>query len=88
MDSQGLQEEHGNVNDEMLGTLKNVGSNLKSPTFWRTSVDTLKQLAGYYEHQQEQLKGFEKNPKKLQENLAIIDGWIRDIRLLIKTLSG
>jgi len=74
--------------DEMLGALKNVGSNLKNQTATGASVETLKKLAGYYEHQQEQLKGFEKDPKKLQENLAIMDGWLRDIRALIVTLSG
>jgi NAD(P)-dependent dehydrogenase (short-subunit alcohol dehydrogenase family) len=74
--------------DEMLGALKNVGSNLQSPTSRGASIETLKKLAGYYEHQQEQLKGFEKDPKKLQENLSIMDGWIRDIRMLINALAG
>jgi hypothetical protein len=30
----------------------------------------------YNLHQQEQLKGFEKNPQKLAENLKIIDDWV------------
>lgn len=33
-------------------------------------------LAEYYRHQYKLLQGFEKDPKKLKENLAIIEGWI------------
>ena len=37
-------------------------------------------------HQQEQLKGFEKNPQKLEENLKIIDGWVKDAKALVQAL--
>jgi NAD(P)-dependent dehydrogenase (short-subunit alcohol dehydrogenase family) len=72
--------------DEMLTTLKNFGENLKSQTS-TPSVEPLKQLSAYYAHQQDQLKGFEKDPKKLNENLAIIDGWINDIEALMQALA-
>lgn len=78
----------GMSTDEMLTSLKNVGSGLESPSTSRSSVETLKKLALYYSHQQDQLKGFEKDPKKLEENLAIIDGWIREVTLLIESLAG
>jgi hypothetical protein len=35
----------------------------------------------------EQLKGFEKDPKKLQENLTVIDGWISAIDALMDALA-
>jgi hypothetical protein len=44
-------------------------------------------VAAYYLHQQEQLRGFEKNPQKLAENLRIIDGWISDAQGLVKVLA-
>jgi hypothetical protein len=65
----------------MLTALKSLGENLKSQVSV-SSVETLEKLSGYYVHQQDQLKGFEKNPEKLKENPAIIDGWINDIKSL------
>jgi hypothetical protein len=38
-------------------------------------------------HQQEQLRGFEKNSAKLVENLEIMNGWLADSQALIKALS-
>ncbi len=74
--------------DEMLEALKMLGEKLKNNAPTSGSVETLKLLAGYYQHQQDQLKGFEKDPKKLQENLAIIDSWIRDAKTLIAAIAG
>ena len=73
--------------DEMTGALKVLGENLKNQTPTQGSVETLKLIMAYYEHQQEQLKGFEKNPQKLQENLAAIDGWISTIKALLDALT-
>jgi len=50
-------------------------------------IEPLNQLAGYYVHQQGQLKGFEKNPQKLEENLKVIDGWVNDATALVKILN-
>lgn len=50
-------------------------------------IEPLNQLAGYYVHQQGQLKGFEKNPQKLDDNLKVIDGWVNDATALIKLLN-
>jgi len=74
--------------DEMRVALKWLGEHIdeKKPT--AGAAETLNILAGYYVHQQEQLKGFEKDPRKLQENLAIIDGWILNIKALIAALRG
>ena len=42
----------------------------------RNMLDSLRQ---YWEHQLKLLRGYEKNPAKLDENVRIIEGWIDDI---------
>jgi NAD(P)-dependent dehydrogenase (short-subunit alcohol dehydrogenase family) len=74
--------------DEMQTTLKILGNNLKTNTSAADFIEPLNQLAGYYVHQQEQLKGFEKNPKKLEENLKIIDSWVKDTKALSESLKS
>jgi hypothetical protein len=72
--------------DEMQTTLTALGNSLKNGASTAEFIDPLNQLAGYYAHQQEQLKGYEKNPQNLQENLKIIEGWERDAKALVATL--
>ena len=72
--------------DEMQATLKALGTNLKTGASTAEFIEPLNQLAGYYVHQQGQLRGFEKNPQKLEENLKIIDGWVNDATALVKML--
>jgi len=86
--SRDFKKTTGRSTDEMLISLKTLGENLKNRRPTAAFVDPLRQLSAYYAHQQDQLKGFEKDPKKLQENLAIIDGWIRDAKALIAALTG
>lgn len=74
--------------DEMLTTIKALGNNLKTNASTAEFIEPLNQLGAYYEHQQEQLKGFEKDPNKLQENLKIIDGWIIDVKQLVQALAA
>jgi len=73
--------------DEMQTTVKALGNSLKTQASTAEFVEPLNRLATYYVHQQEQLKGFEKDPKKLEENLKIIDGWIRDAKGLVQALA-
>jgi NAD(P)-dependent dehydrogenase (short-subunit alcohol dehydrogenase family) len=73
--------------DEMHEALNVLGENIKNKTSTAGSVEALKLLSGYYEHQQEQLKGFEKDSKKLQENLRLMDAWLGDIKALIEALA-
>lgn len=73
--------------DEMQTSLKTLGKNLKTNTSPANFIEPLNQLAVYYVHQQEQLKGFEKNPKKLDENLKIIDNWVKDVKALVASLK-
>ncbi|MGD0071040.1 MAG: SDR family oxidoreductase [Candidatus Bathyarchaeia archaeon] len=74
--------------DEMQTTVKALGNSLKTQASTAEFVEPLNRLAAYYEHQQEQLKGFEKDPKKLEENLKIIDGWIIDVKQLVQALTA
>ncbi len=73
--------------DEMQSTLKELGNSLKTGASTTDFIEPLNQLAAYYVHQQELLKGFEKIAKKQQENSRIIDGWIRDVKALVQALS-
>ena len=73
--------------DEMQTTLNTLGNRLKNGASTAEFVEPLNQLAGYYVHQAGQLKGFEKNPQKLEENLKVIDGWVNDATALVKILN-
>jgi NAD(P)-dependent dehydrogenase (short-subunit alcohol dehydrogenase family) len=73
--------------DEMMTVLKVLGEDLKNQTASSASVEDLKKLSAFYEHQQEQVKGFEKDPRKLEENSKVIDGWILDIKNLIAAFT-
>ncbi len=72
--------------DEMQTTMKTLENNLSSASI-ADFVEPLKQLAAYYAHQQDQLRSFEKNSQKLQENLKTIDAWIADARALLQALG-
>ena len=73
--------------DEMQAKLKALGDSLRAGASTAESIDTVNKIAGYYMHQQEQLRGFEKNSARLAENLKIMDGWIEDAKALVQTLS-
>jgi hypothetical protein len=74
--------------DEMLNTLKELGDKLELNMSTAQFIDPLNRLAGYYEHQMELLKGFEKIQKKRQEGLDILASWIREVQALIAALKG
>ena len=50
-------------------------------------VEALKKLEAYWIHQQELLRGYGKNTEKLSENMKLMDGWVADIRELLRLLS-
>ena len=60
--SRDFKKTTGRSIDEMQTTLKELGNNLKTGASTAEFVEPLNQLAGYYVHQQGQLRGFEKNP--------------------------
>ena len=71
----------------MQTNLKTLGNNLKTGTT-AEFIGPFNQLATYCSHQQDQLRGFEKNPQKLDENLKIIDGWVKDTKALFVALKS
>jgi hypothetical protein len=72
----------------MQTNLKALGTSLKAKISTSEFIEPLNQLADYYLHQQEQLRGFEKNPQKLEENLKIIDEWVKDTKALGQALTA
>lgn len=86
--SRDFKKNTGMTIDEMQTAIKALGNGIKNSTSTAEFIEPLNQLAAYYAHQQEQLRGFEKNPQKLQENLKIIDGWISDAKGLVKVLAS
>jgi hypothetical protein len=72
--------------DEMGAELGNIANSLKGGKVSEKAVGTLNKLGEYYKHQQELLRGFEKDPRKLQENLKEIQTWIDVIQSLIVSL--
>ena len=73
--------------DEMLAALKAMEDKMNKQTSLQGAIEILKKLATYYKHQQDQLKGFEKDPQILEKNLKTIDGWILEIKSLITALT-
>jgi len=74
--------------DEMQATLKALGDNLKRGVSTAEFAEPVNKVMAYYVHQQEQLRGFEKNPQKLTENLKIIDGWVIAAKALAASLAS
>jgi NAD(P)-dependent dehydrogenase (short-subunit alcohol dehydrogenase family) len=73
--------------DEMLAALKAMEDKMNKQISLQSAIEILKKLATYYKHQQDQLKGFEKDPHILEKNLKTIDGWILEIKSLIAALT-
>lgn len=86
--SRDFKKNTGRTVDEMQATLKALGNVLKNQASTKEFIEPLNNLAAYYVHQQDQLKGYEKDQKKLQENMKVIDNWIKDTKALIQALSS
>lgn len=72
--------------DDMGALLRKMNVGFAGGVSTQGSEDVLKKLMVYWIHQQELLKGYEKNAEKLSENTKLIDGWIADIRELLRLL--
>ena len=72
--------------DEMGTELGSIANSLKGGKVSEKAVGTLNKLGEYYKHQQELLRGFEKDPRKLQENLKEIQTWMDEVQSLIVSL--
>ncbi len=73
--------------EEMFATLQNLGERIDRGSSTKQFIESLKTLAGFYEHQLDTLKGFEKIQKKRQEGIDLIVQWKKDVEALIETLS-
>ncbi len=73
--------------DEMQTAMKAMDTGVSAGAQAMEDSQVVSKIAAYYVHQQEQLRGFEKNPQKLSENLKILDGWIADAKELAQLLS-
>ena len=67
--------------DEMAAELANMKS--RGGSVPKGSAAVLEKLSSYYKHQEDLLRGFEKDPKKLDEGLKAIQTWIDDIQDLL-----
>jgi hypothetical protein len=83
-----FRENAGMSVEEMRTNLKALGDNLQTGAPTDRFRDMLKQLATYYEHQREMLKGFEKVQAKRQEGLDAISSWIIDVKALAEALGS
>jgi NADP-dependent 3-hydroxy acid dehydrogenase YdfG len=63
--------------DEMRAALKEISEG-------RGDMTNLKKLAGFYRHQEELLRGYEKDPAKVKAGVEAITSWIKDIELASK----
>lgn len=74
--------------EEMRGALDALGEALRSQGPVSGHLDSLNRLRAYYVHQEDLLKGFEKDGAKLKDSLALMDGWIRSIDDLVAALGA
>ena len=74
--------------DEMLTALNSLGDKLELHISTKQFIKPLNALAGYYEHQRDVLKGFEKISKKQQGTLEMIAGWSREVKALVDALNA
>lgn len=70
--------------EEWLESLRQLEDNLARGV---VSRPPLAKLAGYYEHLAELAKGYEKDPKKLEENLRHVYRWRDEVDELAKLIS-
>jgi len=70
--------------DEMAAELASIAKSLKGGKVPSRAIDTLNKLGAFYKHQEELLRGFEKNPEKLENGLKAIRTWIDEIQAAIE----
>jgi hypothetical protein len=74
--------------EEMQTTLNNLGSKLEQHGSTTQFIKPLNQLAGYYEHQLNELKGLHKITHRQGENIEMISAWIKEVKDLVEALGG
>ena len=84
---QDFQKNSGMTVEEMQNTLNSLGGKLEHHESTDQYIKTLNQLAGYYQHQLDEMKGLHKISHKQTENIETITVWIRDIKSLMEALK-
>ena len=84
---QDFNKNSGMTVEEMLNTFNNLGYKLEQHESAVQFIKPLNQLTGYYQHQLDELKGFNKISHKQTENIETITTWIKDIKILVEALS-
>ncbi len=83
---QEFKKNTGMTVEEMLIALNHLGDKLEQNQHAVQFTETLNHLAGYYQHQVDELRGFQKLTHKQTENLEAITVWIEDIKALVEAL--
>lgn len=73
--------------EEMLIMLNHLGDKLEQHQSAVQFTEPLNLLAGYYQHQLDELKRLQKLSHRQTENLKTITTWIKDIKALVEALD-
>jgi hypothetical protein len=84
---QDFQKNSGMNVEEMQNMLNSLGDKLEHRESSAQFIKPLNQLAGYYQHQLDELKGLHKISHKQTENLETITMWIKDVRALVEEIA-
>jgi hypothetical protein len=74
--------------EEMQIMLNNLGDKIEQHGSTAQFIKPLNQLAVYYEHQLNELKGLHKISHRQGENIKTIDAWIKEVKGLAEALGG
>jgi hypothetical protein len=72
----------------MQTMLNNLGDRLEQHGSTAQFIKPLNQLARYYQHQLDELKGMHKVTHRQGKNIETVDAWIKEIKALIEALGG
>lgn len=83
MGVQDFRKQTGLSIDEMDDALSTIRANLAKGPLGKEWSTPLRALRKYYLHQAELLKGYEKDPQKVADNLKVIGSWATAIESMI-----
>ena len=85
---QDFQKNSGMTVEEMQNMLNSLEGKMGHGESTEQFIKPLNQLAGYYQHQLDELKGMQKVTHKQTENIEIITMWIKDVKALVDALGS
>ena len=78
-----FKKQTGTSVDEMAAELAVIAGPRGKGALARNPMEVLGKLGSYYKHQADLLRGFEKDPKKLEDGLKAIQSWIDEVQAVI-----